>query len=256
MPEVINSPAKELNLFYLIDVSGSMSGSKIQSVNDVMPQAMEIVAKISKDNRDNAVIKASVMTFSDDATWMYPNPVYAEEMVWQDLEADGGTYFGKVCSKLEAALHKEKSKYPESQLLCTVGHKKSAIILISDGEPLDEDWKQQLAILQKNKWFDEASKIAIAIGNDCNKEVLWDFVGRGKEKGAGGTVLEVHNIKDLESAIKIASSVASKVGSQRAADQGNGGSNTQQAVNEAIKEEAPSLANPTQAGAQQADDWD
>lgn len=256
MPEVINSPAKELNLFYLIDVSGSMSGSKIQSVNEVMPQAMEIVAKISKDNRDNAVIKASVMTFSDDATWMYPNPVYADEMVWQDLEADGGTYFGKVCKKMESALHKDKNKYPESQLLCTVGHKKSAIILISDGEPLDDDWKQQLSILQKNKWFDEASKIAIAIGNDCNKEVLWDFVGRGKEKGAGGTVLEVHNIKDLENAIKTASSVASKVGSQRAADQGNDSSNTQQAINEAIIEEAPELVNTGQTGASQIDQWD
>ena len=211
-PEVETSPVKELNLFYIIDISGSMGGSKIQAVNDVMPQVMDIVDKISDENKDNAIIKASVLTFEDDATWMFPQPVYAKDMRngWPTLNANGGTYYGRMCDKLEEALHKDVNKHPGAQLNSMVGHKAPAIILMSDGQPLDSNWEQHLDVLKKNEWFKEASKIAIAIGTtDVDMDVLRKFVGGGVE----AKVYTVHNIEQLKNAIKVVSSVASKIGS-------------------------------------------
>lgn len=47
-PRSFDSPVSELNLFYVIDVSGSMRGNKIQAVNSVMPEVLGIVNKISE----------------------------------------------------------------------------------------------------------------------------------------------------------------------------------------------------------------
>ena len=45
------------------------------------------------------------------------------------------------------------------------------ILLLSDGEPTD-DYLTALKKLQQNKWYQAALKIAIAIGEDANREVL------------------------------------------------------------------------------------
>lgn len=206
------SPVKELNLFYIIDISGSMGGSKIQAVNDVMPQVMDIVDKISDENKDNAVIKASVLTFEDAAKWMFPQPVYAKDMKssWPKLTVKGGTDYGRMCDELEKALHKDSERHRGGQLNSMVGHKAPAIILMSDGQPLDSNWEQHLEALKRNSWFNEASKIAIAIGTTgVDMDVLRKFVGGGVE----AKVYTVHNVEQLKDAIKVVSSVASKIGS-------------------------------------------
>lgn len=210
-PSSKESAMRELNLFYAIDISGSMRGNKIQAVNEVMPEVMALVDRISEENKDNAVIKASVLMFNEKAEWMFPNPIYASDMQenWPTLCASGKTYFGVMCDTLEKALHWDKSVNSMAQLNNLVGHNAPAIILISDGKPLDDDWEIHLERLYDNSWFKEASRIAIAIGNDCDKNVLKTFVGEDDSK-----IYTVHNIKDLKSAIKIVSSVASIMGSK------------------------------------------
>ena len=44
------SRRRKMNLFYLVDISGSMCGDKIESVNQVMPEAIKIVSEISADS--------------------------------------------------------------------------------------------------------------------------------------------------------------------------------------------------------------
>jgi uncharacterized protein YegL len=47
---------------------------------------------------------------------------------------------------------------------------------MSDGEPTD-DYKKGLSELRENKWYKYAIKVAVAIGEDANIDVLKEFTG-------------------------------------------------------------------------------
>ena len=68
-------------------------------------------------------------------------------------------------------------------------------ILLCDGQPTD-DWENELAKLKENKWYDVATRIAIAIGNDADKEMLAKFTGSME------TVITVHDVNQLSKMIK------------------------------------------------------
>ncbi len=49
-----------MNLYYIIDTSGSMKGDRIESINQVMPEIVQLVAGISNSNNDTAEIKVTL----------------------------------------------------------------------------------------------------------------------------------------------------------------------------------------------------
>lgn len=82
-----------------------------------------------------------------------------------------------------------------------------AIILLSDGGPTD-DYNTGLAKLKANNWFKSAIKIAIAIGDDADKDVLKDFTGSSE------AVITVHNIDALKQIIRVVAVTSSQIGSK------------------------------------------
>jgi len=82
-----------------------------------------------------------------------------------------------------------------------------AIFLLSDGGPTD-DWQRALTELKRNNWFKAAIKVAIAIGDDADKEVLKEFTGTME------AVLESHSVATLKKMIKFVSVRASQVTSK------------------------------------------
>lgn len=203
LPVPTTPPRRTMNLFYIIDVSGSMSGEKIEAVNQVMPEVLKLVGEISAENGDNAQIKASCLTFSDKAQWMYDEPVDASEFKWIEQRTYGGTEVGNMCKKLEKELHRGTSLGSET------GHMRPAIILMSDGYPTD-NWEVGFAELKKNRWFSEAIKVAVGIGNDADDDMLKKFIG-GPER-----YITVHNIDALKKMLVVVSATVSKTGSSSA----------------------------------------
>ena len=82
-----------------------------------------------------------------------------------------------------------------------------AIILLSDGGPTD-NFQAGLAQLKGNSWFKSAIKVAIAIGDDADKNVLKDFTGSLE------AVITVHNIDALKKMIRIIAITSSQIGSK------------------------------------------
>jgi uncharacterized protein YegL len=114
-----------------------------------------------------------------------------------------------------------------------------AIFLLSDGEPTDE-WQSSLAVLRKNNWFKAGVKVAIAIGDDANKDMLKEFTGSME------AVLETHNAVTLKKMIKFVSVRASQVAS-KSSNVGETGSNLgdeqkQQELNANLQEFAGEIA--------------
>ena len=164
---------------------------------------------------------------------MYDQPKLASDFRWQDLTADGLTDLGDACIELNTKLSRK------AFMLSATGAFAPVIILMSDGEPTD-DYKRGIEKLKENKWFQAGIKIAIAIGNDANKEVLKEFTGSVE------SVVEVHNVEALKKIIRLASVSASTIGSQSS----TAGNKTKQQL---VEEKLTDAANETPGAASAAD---
>ena len=62
--------------------------------------------------------------------------------------------------------------------------------------------------MKDNNWFKAAIKIAIAIGDDADNDVLKDFTGSSE------AVIKVHNIEALKQIIRVVAVTSSQIGSK------------------------------------------
>lgn len=197
--ETVEIARRVLNLFFIIDCSGSMSGVKMGTVNTAIREMLPELQRISAGNAD-AEIKMSVLAFSGSATWsILPTPV--DSLVWNDLAADGGTDIGDAFRVLNANLS------TKGFMTSASGSYAPVEILMSDGQPT-EPYKECLADLQNNKWHQVAVKAAIAIGEDADQKMLAEFTGNPE------LVLTASTPETLNKIIRFVSITSSKVSSQ------------------------------------------
>ena len=165
LDETVSVPRRTMTLFFLIDTSGSMDGNKIGAVNDAVVNVLPMLNDISETNPD-AEIKVAALEFSNGVNWLYDEPKLAKDFIWQDVTASGLTSLGAACSELASKLSRSGGFMQSAS-----GSFAPAIILLSDGGPTD-DYNTGLSKLKANNWFKSAIKIAIAIGDDADKDVL------------------------------------------------------------------------------------
>lgn len=194
-------PRRKMTLFFLIDKSGSMCGSKIGSVNSSIEEVLPMIGEISNENPD-AEINVAALEFSTGVQWKYSEPIDANDFKWQDVQAEGLTALGAACEELNRKLSRNGG-FMSSPSGCYA----PAIILLSDGGPTD-NYAVGLAALQNNAWFKNAIKVAIAIGDDADKNVLKEFTGNME------AVITVHNIDALKAMIRIIAVTSSQIGSK------------------------------------------
>ena len=208
---------QELNLVFVIDNSGSMSGEKIGAVNNAIREVMSIMPEVQEDTSD-ALIKVSALVFSDDAKWVYSEPKTVEDFKWKDVSVDGGTNLSNAYDQLASFLRKKEKggKMPD------LGGVAPIIILMTDGMPTSHDWEDHLKELKKKGWFKVALKYALAIGIDSDEamDVLNKFTGNSE------TVLKVYTAEALRKVIKVIAITASKVKSNSSSMTLSGGTQT------------------------------
>ena len=201
MAEGIRRPGGEmskrpLNFFWVVDCSGSMTGEKIAKVNYAIQSTIPDMQQAAADNT-NAQLLIQAMKFSTGATWMTSQPVKIEDYTWTDITASGVTDLGKAFDLLAGQL----TIPPMSERALP-----PVIVLLSDGQPTDQ-YKANLDQLLNLPWGRKAVRIAIAIGNDADRDVLEEFTGNRE------LVLEANNPQALVAMIKWASTVAKQVSS-------------------------------------------
>jgi uncharacterized protein YegL len=215
-------------LFFVIDASGSMEGSKIGAVNTAIEEVIPALKELSGENAD-AQIKIAALEFSSGARWITANgPVEADQFYWNHIDAGGVTDFGAACKALNEKLSAREGGFMRE----AAGSFAPVFFLMSDGEPTD-DWQGGLDILKQNKWFNVGAKIAIAIGDDANKDVLQEFTGY-KE-----AVLETHGaamLKRMLTFLSVRSSQVATESSKTGDSAADGDKQKQQEINAAIQE--------------------
>ena len=201
--DVVEVARRTMVLFFLVDTSGSMEGAKIGTLNQAIEDVIPEIRDISQNNAD-AEIKIAVLEFSSGAKWVTPYPVPAEDFEWQYLNAVGLTDFGEACRELDEKLSRN------TFMSDITGSFAPAVFLLSDGAQTDE-YKENLNKLWNNNWFKKAIKVAVAIGEDANKNILAEFTGNIEG------VLSVHNPEALKKMIKFVSVTSSQIGSRSSA---------------------------------------
>lgn len=237
---------RKMTLFFVIDTSGSMVGSKIGSVNDAIENVLPMIGEISDENPD-AEINVAALEFSTGTRWLYDEPKDAKEFIWQKVEADGLTSLGEACEELNKKLSRNGG-FMSSPSGCFA----PAIILLSDGGPTD-NFEGGLRVLQGNSWYKSAIKVAVAIGDDADKDVLKQFTGSSE------AVITVHNIDALKKMIRIIAITSSQIGSKSTS--ATDATKQEQVIEEintaaADIDGAETAAAPAPAAGDSYDEWD
>jgi len=189
---------RQMVLFFVVDSSGSMTGTKIGEVNTAI---REVLPELRDIGGSDVELKIACLIFSSGCKWMHSAPIPVESFNWNDINASGVTDLGVAFKELAKKLSKDEFLNAPSASVAP------SIFLLSDGEPTD-DYKSGLEELQRNNWFKYAIKVAVAIGNDANKDILKEFAGNTE------AVLEVHSPEALKKMIRFVSVTSSKIGSK------------------------------------------
>ena len=197
---------RQMVLFFVIDTSGSMAGTKIGSVNTAI---REVIPELQDIGGSDVDLKIAVLTFANGHKWLYPVPIPVDTFQWNNLNANGCTDLGSALKELSAKMSKDVFLNAPS------GSVAPAIFLMSDGEATD-DYDGGIDVIKKNNWYKYAIRVAVAIGDDPKIEELSKFTGN-KE-----AVIRVHTPEELKKWIRFISVTSSQIGSKSQPVQDNG----------------------------------
>jgi uncharacterized protein YegL len=194
---------RPLHFIWMADCSGSMAvDGKIQSLNTAIKEAIPNMQTVADEN-PNAQVLVRAIKFSSGAQWHVSQPTEIADFRWEDLTAEGVTDMGRallmVAQQLRIPPMTDRALPP-------------VLVLISDGQPTD-DYASGLKALMDQPWGRKAVRIAIAIGEDADSEVLQRFIGNPELKPlrANNPEALVKYIKWVSTAVlKSASSPASQ----------------------------------------------
>jgi uncharacterized protein YegL len=158
---------RPLHFIFLADCSGSMNmNGRIQALNQAIREALPHMKKAARDNPHVEVLVRAIR-FSTGASWHVGTPTPIADFTWTDLVAEGVTDLGKALTL--AAEELQSPPMPPRAL-------PPVLVLVTDGEPTD-DWTAGLDTLMKEPWGRKAVRIAIAIGDNANQDILQRFIG-------------------------------------------------------------------------------
>jgi len=231
---------RQMVLFFIIDTSGSMSGTKIGAVNTAI---REVIPELKGIGGSDVDLKVAILTFSNGCRWIYPVPIPVDSLQWNNLHADGETDLGCALQELNNKMSKDVF------LSAPSGSVAPAIFLMSDGEATD-DYNKGIETIKKNNWYKYAIRIAVAIGDDANIDELAKFTGSRE------AVLTAHTPEVLKKMIRFVSITSSQIGSKSQPLQNNGQVESKQdnMIEQLItfQQTDPTIASATSTS---ADDW-
>lgn len=176
------SSARPLPVIVLADTSGSMSvDGKIETLNLALK---EMLATFKSESRLRAEIQVAIIKFGGSATVFQPLVPAHTLPEWQDFDACGGTPLGEAC-KLARQLIEDKNQVFSRAY-------KPVIILLSDGYPTD-DYEQAFDALLKSERASKASRLAMAIGDDADIQLLANF-----NNDVEASVFKAHQARDIQ----------------------------------------------------------
>jgi uncharacterized protein YegL len=173
--------ARPIPVYLLLDVSGSMKGDKINTLNSAVE---EMLAAFAKEEQIETLIEVCVITFGGDTATTFISPTRAAAIEWIPLSAEGLTPLGSALT-LAKGMIEDKSITPSNAYRPT-------IVLVSDGEPNDQ-WQLPLQEFTEQGRTAKCDRMAMAIGSKADEAVLNLFIkGTQHKLFAAGDAAQLH----------------------------------------------------------------
>lgn len=175
--DFIKRDSRALPVFLLIDVSGSMSGEKIETVNVSLKEMLNQFRKITNPK---GVIELCILTFGNNSVNIVKKLSALSDNDFYTFSAEGNTPMGKA--------FKQVSNMIEDYNIVSTRAYTPMIILISDGNPTDfSGYAQGMSIEQIQTWdalqqlhsgsrSGKSIKTALGIGSDVDLNILRAFI--------------------------------------------------------------------------------
>lgn len=191
--------AKPLPVVLLLDVSGSMSGDKI---DNLYKATVDMVDTFCDANGRELSIEVAIITFGNEVRLHTP---YTKAI---DLKNKGIIPFrASGMTPLGTALKMAKDMIEDKNVTPSKVYR-PAVVLVSDGQPTD-DWRAPLDKFINDGRSQKCQRFSVAIGADADKKTLEIFTGDLTN------IFEVNDAKDIEKAFKtISMSVSMRAKSQ------------------------------------------
>lgn len=182
LKEFTASSARPLPVIVLADVSGSMSANgKIDALNDAVS---EMIATFAEEDDTRAEIHVSVIAFGGGGASIHKPLRPARETRWEPMSASGRTPMGEAF-ELARTMVEDRDTVPSRAYRPT-------LVLVSDGVPTD-DWRAPLATLLTSERASKATRFAMGIGADADRETLTAFLANNE-----GRVFEAHEAREIK----------------------------------------------------------
>ena len=194
---------QKLNIILLIDASKSMAGERIGQVNKAVQDIQQYLKDLQVEN-SNVDFYLTLIPFNNGA-YFYDNKecINIDDLHYQGIKCGGWSNLHCAYEKLGEILLKEN----KGGIMPDFGGAAPIILLLTDGHPTGDTYKEELAKIKSLPWFKAALRygIAIELKDARTMNVLHDFVGNN------GDVIQCFDASLLKNIIKIIVLTASKV---------------------------------------------
>lgn len=164
---------RPLPVLLLLDVSGSMAeDGKLAALNIAVRDMLHAFAQ---EKNGGAEIHVAIITFSGREACVHVPLKPSREVHFEALKATGHTPIGSALALTTRIL--------ENRDLIPGRAYRPTVVLVSDGVPTDE-WEKPLEHLLSSPRAARAVRLALAVGEDADLEVLTRFAGKDQVRRA------------------------------------------------------------------------
>lgn len=166
----ITNTGRPLPIFLLLDVSGSMSGPKIDTLNQCVK---EMIKDFQNERMSEVALKLCIITFGGNGAQLHTALSLLKDVEFTDLKASGNTPMG-------AALTMASNIINDKEQVSGKGYR-PIVVLVSDGYPNDS-WQTPLDEFVNGKRTSKCEKWALGIGDGYDANMLQKFLGNTDKK--------------------------------------------------------------------------
>ena len=166
----ITNTGRPLPVFLLLDVSGSMSGYKIDTLNQCVN---EMIKDFQNERMSEVALKICVITFGQGGAKLHTPLSSLKDVEFTDLQASGNTPMG-------AALTMASDIINDKEKVSSKGYR-PVVVLVSDGYPNDS-WETPLNEFVNGKRTSKCERWALGIGDGYDGDMLQKFLGDSDKK--------------------------------------------------------------------------